>query len=126
MVVVIILAIVVTILFVSAGFRISSAAEGYAADYSARDYRYSAQYGRYGMLYDTALQDMSKQARYTDEVEEYRALAFYYEQAALEHAYRAAGDSAKAGAFTERMGEYEAQLGSMSEKAEDVRAAVGG
>ena len=125
MVVVIVLAVVVAVLFAAAAYRINDAAQGYAVDYSARDYRYAAVSGRYGMLYDTAIQDMSKKARYTAEVEEYRALAFYYEQAVLEHAYRVAGDTGKADAFAERMQEYEAQLGSMADRAESVRTAVG-
>lgn len=121
-----ILAIVVAILFISAGVRISDHAKGYVIDYGIRDYIYSAEAGRYASLYDTAISDMSKDAEYSVEVEECRALAFYYEQAVLEHAYRTVGDNAKADEFADRMADYEAQLGSMKGKAEQVRKAVSG
>ena len=123
-VVVTILAIAVAILYVSAGFRIASESEDYSIDYDARDYIYSAESGRYGDLYDTAVRDMNKRASYSAEVAECRALAFYYEQAVLEHAYRATGDDAKADAFAQRMKEYEAQLGSLSGKVKGVRERV--
>ena len=123
---VILLAIVVVTLYVIAGTQISQAAQGRTVDYDARDYIYSAEYGRFGALYDTALYDMNKHAEYSAEVEECRALAFYYEQAVLEHAYREAGDDAKADEFAKRMEEYEAQLGSMSGRAEAVRKALAG
>ena len=123
-IVVVILAVIVVILFVSATLSISETARGTAPEYDARDYRYPAESGRYGMLYDTAIQDMGKHAAYSTDVGEYRALAFYYEQAVLEHAYRQAGEDAKADAFAERMKGYEEQLGSLSQKAADVRGAV--
>ena len=119
-----IVAVLVVILFVSAGFRIADTAQGYTLRYDARNYLYSAESGRYGDLYETTLYDMDKDTSYSDEVAECRALAFYYEQAVLEHAYREAGDDAKADEFAARMAEYEKQLGSMSAKAADVRAAV--
>lgn len=119
-----ILAVVVVLLFVGAGVQIKDTSQGYTVEYDARDYMYSAEYGKYGQLYETAVDDMDKRADYSAEVAEYRALAFYYEQAVLEHAYRAAGDNAKADAFAERMSEYEGQLGSLSSKAEAVRKAV--
>ena len=123
-VVVTILAIAVAILYVSAGFRIASESEDYSIDYDARDYIYSAESGRYGDLYDTAVRDMNKRATHSAEVAECRALAFYYEQAVLEHAYRATGDDAKADAFAQRMEEYEAQLGSLSGKVKGVRERI--
>ena len=119
-------AVVVVLLFVSAGFSIYDSAQRHSVDYDARDYLYPAEYGRYGALYDTALSDMNKQTTYSSDVEECRALAFYYEEAVLEHAYRMTGDDAKADEFARRMGQYEAQLGSMSSKAEAVRKAVSG
>ena len=122
---VIILAVIVVIVFAMAAYTIGESARGYSYDYDARDYVYSAENGRYGQLYDTAIRDMEKDAEYGAEVEECRALAFYYEQAVLEHAYRVTGDDAKADEFAARMAEYEAQLGSLSKKAADVRKAVG-
>lgn len=119
-----VLAAVVTVLFVSAGMQIADHSHGYVNGYDARDYIYSAEIGRFGSLYETAIHDMNKDAKRSVEVDECRALAFYYEQAVLEQAYRAAGDSAKADEFAERMAEYEDQLGSMKEKAEPVRKAV--
>ena len=119
-----IVAIIVAILFVSAGIRISDSSKGYSNDYDARDYLYPAESGRFGTLYYIATRDMDKNAKYTSEVEECRALAFYYEQAVLEHAYRETGDSAKADEFAARMKEYEAQLGSMSSKITAVEKAV--
>ena len=121
-----ILAIIVVILFTSAGFRISEHSQGYSYEYSIRDYLFDAEYGRFGDLYDTAVRDMGKHTTYSAEVAECRALGFYYEQAVLEHAYRASGDTAKADEFAQRMKEYEAQLGSMSSRAEAVRASVSG
>ena len=121
-----ILAIVVTILFVSAGVQIADHSKGWTVDYDARDYLYPAESGRYGSLYDTAIRDMRKDKEYSAEVAECRALAFYYEQAVLEHAYRVAGNDAEADRFADRMEEYASQLGSMSGKAEAVRNAVEG
>ncbi|MBQ9041998.1 MAG: hypothetical protein IJ111_04205 [Eggerthellaceae bacterium] len=121
----IILAVLVVVLYVTAGMRINDVSQGPRYDYDARDYQFSVSRNRFGMLYDTAIQDMNRQAEYTEQVEEYRALAFYYEQAVLEHAYRVAGDAEKADAFAERMGEYESQLGSMSDKTSAVREAIG-
>ena len=125
-IVAIILAVIVVVLYVSTGFTIWKHAGSNAAEYDSRDYIFSAERGRYGDLYDTTIRDMSKQAKYSTEVAECRALAFYYEQAVLEHAYRKCGDDAKADAFAERMKEYEAQLGSMSSKAQTVRDVVSG
>lgn len=122
----VILTIVVAILFISAGAQISNHSRGYVNDYDARDYIYSAEIGRFDSLYDTTICDMSKDAEYSPEVEECRALAFYYEQAVLEHAYRVVGDDEKADEFAARMAEYESQLGSMKGKAEAVRKAVSG
>ena len=123
-IVVAIVAVIVVGLFVSAAFRISDYSKGHAADYDARSYVYSVQFGRYGDLYSTTLHDMDKQVTYSDEVKECRALAFYYEQAVLEHAYRVADDTDKADEFAQRMGEYEAQLGSISARAKMVRDLV--
>lgn len=125
-IVVAILAVIVVILYATAAFQIRETSEGYSIDYGIRDYIYSAESGRYGNLYDTALRDMDRQTSYGTEVAECRALAFYYEQAVLEHAYRAAGDTGKADEFAKRMEEYEAQLGSMSSKAELVRKSATG
>ena len=119
-----IVAIIVVILFMSAGIRISDRSKGYSNEYDARDYLYPAEGGRFGTLYYIAVSDMDKNATYTSEVEECRALAFYYEQAVLEHAYREAGNDAKADEFAARMKEYEAQLGSMSSKTTAVEKAV--
>ena len=123
---VIIVAIIVVIIFVAAGNKIHESAQGYPSEYDARDYIYSAEQGRFGNLYETAVHDMAKTAEYSPEVVEYRALAFYYEQAVLEHAYRFTGDDAKADEFAIRMAEYEAQLGSMASKTEAVHKAVAG
>ena len=122
---VIILAIIVVLVFAMAAYTINDSSRGYSYDFDARDYLYPAEGGHYGQLYDTTVRDMEKTAEYSSEIEECRALAFYYEQAVLEHAYRVAGDSAKADSFANRMGEYEAQLGSLTKKTDDVRKAVG-
>ena len=119
-----IVAVIVVILFVAAGFQIRDVSQGYSSDFDSRDYLYDAEHGRYGQLYETAVRDMDKKADYSAEVAECRALAFYYEQAVLEHAYRTTGDGAKADAFAQRMKEYESELGSMSSKAADARKAV--
>lgn len=123
-VVVTLLAIAVVVVYAMAGFQIRENAEGYRMDYDARDYIYSAETGRFGDLYEVAVRDMDKHAAYSSEVAECRALAFYYEQAVLEHAYRTTGDAEKADQFAQRMEEYEAQLGSLSEKTEAVKKAV--
>ena len=123
-VLVVIVAVAVVILFASAAFQIADHSKGYSYDYSARNYIYPAESGRFGSLYEVAVQDMGKHANYSAEVQECRALAFYYEQAVLEHAYRETGDTKKADEFAKRMKEYEAQLGSMSARAEAVREAV--
>lgn len=121
-----ILAVIVVILFASAVMQINRSAHRYTVDYGIRDYIYSAEMGRFDNLYDTAISDMYKDADYTAEEEECRALAFYYEQAVLEHAYRVTGDDAKADEFAQRMKEYEAQLGSLSSKTEVVQKAISG
>ena len=69
---------------------------------------------------------MNKKTSYSVEIMECRALAFYYEQAVLEHAYRLAGESDKADSFAERMREYETQLGSLSSKTADAQKAAKG
>lgn len=123
-IIVTIVAIAVVILFASAGFQIADESRGVAYDCDSRDYIYPAENGRFGNLYEVAVRDMAKRTSYSPEVEECRALAFYYEQAVLEHAYREAGNDGKADEFANRMREYEAQLGSMSSKAEVVRKLV--
>ena len=119
-----IVAVIVVILFATAAHGIADTAKGYSYGYDARDYLYAAENGRFGDLYDTAVRDMDKDADYSVEVSEYRALAFYYEQAVLEHAYRTAGDDETADKLAKRMEEYESQLGSMSAKAAVVRDAI--
>ncbi len=123
-IVVTVIAVVVVILFVSAGFRISESSKGYSYEHSVREYVYPAESGRFGNLYEIAVRDMDKNTKYAPEVEECRALAFYYEQAVLEHAYRTTGNDGKADQFAERMEEYEGQLGSMSSRAEAARKAA--
>ncbi len=123
-IVAIVVAVLAALLLTMAGFRISDYAKGHAYDYDARDYIYAAESGRFGDLYDTAIRDMGKQARYSTEVAECRALAFYYEQAVLERAYRESGDTTKANECALRMKEYEQQLGSLSAKAQVVRDRV--
>lgn len=119
-----ILAVIVVILFVAAGVRINDHAKSYSWEIDARDYIYSAENGRYDNLLDTAIHDMNKDAKYSAEVAEYRALAFYYEHAVLEHAYRTTGNNEKADEHVKRMEEYEAQLGSLSSRAEAAREAA--
>ena len=123
-VVVIILAVIVVFVFAMAINTINDSSRGSSYNYDSRDYIYAAERGRYGELYSTTLRDMEKRTEYGTEIAECRALAFYYEQAVLEHAYRTAGNAEKADEFAKRMEEYESQLGSMSKKAEDVRKAV--
>ncbi len=120
-VLVIIVAIAVILVYISVAMLISDAAKGRSFDYDARDYLYSAENARYDNLYDTAIYDMERHAAYNDDVQECRALAFYYEQAVLERAYRESGDTAKADEFAERMKEYEAQLGTLSSRTKDVQ-----
>ena len=119
-----IVAVIVVIIFVAATYQIREVSQGRSVEYDARDYLYDAESGRFGQLYETTVRDMDKHATYSTEVAECRALAFYYEQAVLEHAYRTTGDDAKADAFAQRMKEYESELGSMSSKAADARKAV--
>ena len=121
-----IVAVIVVVLFITAASQIREVAQGHSIDYDSRDYLYSAETNRFGRLYDTTVRDMEKRASYSSEVAECRALAFYYEQAVLEHAYRTTGDTAKADEFAQRMEEYEAELGSLAPKAEAVRKAVSG
>lgn len=122
----IILTIAIVIIYIATANSIYNTSRGYIYDYDTRDYLYPAENGRYGDLFDTAIRDMEKNTEYSAEVEECRALAFYYEQAVLEHAYRTVGDNEKADTFAARMSEYESQLGSLSKKAEKVRETVGG
>ena len=119
---VILTAIVTLIVFMIAMYKIRDAATSYSYGYKTTDYAYSASSGRYGDLYDTALRDMAEGKKYNGEVEELRALAFYYENAVLANAYRGAGDSAKADSFEEKMKAYEAELGSLSSYAAKVQA----
>lgn len=111
-------------LLVSAGLRIKDYASGSVVTYDLRDYLYEADRGRYGYLYETALRDMNKNTSYSPEVAEYRALAFCYEQAVLEQAYRQVGQEEKAQEFARRRQEYEGQLGSLSPWADKIRQAV--
>ena len=121
-----IVAVIVVILFVAAAFQIREVSQGRSVEYDARDYLYDAESGRFGQLYETTVRDMDKHTTYSTEVAECRALAFYYEQAVLEHAYREIGDDEKADQFAKRMEEYEAQLGSLSSKTEVVHKTVSG
>ena len=121
-----IVAVIVVIIFVAATYQIREVSQGHTVSYDSRDYLYEAEAGRFGDLYETAVQDMDKHTTYSTEVAECRALAFYYEQAVLEHAYRETGDDAKADACAQRMQEYESELGSMSSKAADARKAASG
>ena len=123
-IVTIIVAVIVVVLFAMAASQIREASQGYSSEYDTRDYIYPAEGGRFGQLYDAAIRDMGRDADYSTEEAECRALAFYYEQAVLEHAYRVTGDDAKADKFAQRMKEYESELGSMSSKAEAARKAV--
>lgn len=117
-------AVVVVVLYVSAGIQVKSYSEGYVSDYDVRSYIYPVESGRFGDLYDVTIRDMNKKTEYSAEVAECRALAFYYEQAVLENAYRQSGDNEKADEFAKRMEEYAGQLGSISARAEAVREAV--
>ena len=125
-VITVIVAVIVVILFMAASYQIREVSQGHSVEYDARDYLYDAETGMFGQLYETAVLDMDKHTTYSAEVAECRALAFYYEQAVLEHAYRTTGDDAKADAFAQRMEEYESELGSMSSKAADARKAASG
>ena len=125
-VIVIILAVVVVFVFAMAINTINDSSRGSSYDYDSRDYIYAAERGRYGELYSTTLSDMEKHTEYGTEIAECRALAFYYEQAVLEHAYRATGDDKKADEFAKRMEEYESQLGSLSSKTKLVHKTVSG
>lgn len=119
-----ILAVVVVILYASAAYQINDYSKGHSLDYDTRSYIYPAENGRFGDLYDVTVRDMNKRTEYSAEVTECRALAFYYEQAVLEHAYREAGDDKKADEFAKRMEEYEAQLGSLSSRTKLVQSRV--
>ena len=123
-VIVTVLAVIVMLTLIAGAYRIHDYSQDYIYEYDARDYIYDTERGTYGSLYNTAVKDMNKRDNYSADVAEYRALAFYYEQAVLEHAYRMSGNDEKADAFAERMSEYESQLGSLEFKAKDVREAV--
>ena len=120
----IIAAVITLALLVSAGFRIKDYASGSMLTYDIRAYLYDADRGRFGDLYDTALQDMERNAVYSQEVAEYRALAFYYEQAVLEQACRSCGEDERAEEFARRRAEYEEQLCSLAARADQARQAA--
>ena len=114
------LLIITVILFLAAGFRIRTFSRGYPIRYDARDYVYSVEYNRFDDLYETTISHMERDVIYDEQVTEFRALAFYYEQAVLEKAYEEAGESEKAAAFREKKEEYRKELGSVSSKANAV------
>ncbi len=116
-----IVALITVVLFAAAANKIRQAATPYSIDYRTTDYAYAASSGRFGDLYDTALRDMADGKKYSGEVKELRALAFYYENAVLANAYRGAGNTAKAAEFEDKMKALEAELGSLASSAEKVR-----
>ena len=121
---VIITALITLVLFGAALNRIRESSRGYSYYYKESNYAYPAASGRFGELYETALSDMMEDAKYSDEVKEYRALAFYYENAVLAHAYRECGDDTKSTHFEDKMKLYETALGSQAVKAAAVRGCV--
>ena len=71
-----IVAVIVVIIFVAATYQIREVSQGHTVSYDSRDYLYEAEAGRFGDLYETAVQDMDKHTTYSTEVAECRALAF--------------------------------------------------
>ena len=114
------LLIVTVIMFISAGVRIRNYSHGYAYNYSARDYVYDIENNRYGDAYYTAIDHMGRDVSYDEDESEFRALAFYFEEAVLEKAYREDGQTEKAEAFEAKKEEYRNELGSLSSKAKAV------
>lgn len=117
-----ILVIITIIAAIMAAFRIRENSRSYTYTYSESDYVWDLQNNRFGDMYDTAVRDMHREKNYSKDVEECRALAFYFEQALLEKAYRDNGFEEKADAFAEKKAEYADQLGSLASKAKDVDA----
>jgi len=117
-----ILVVITVIAILTAVFRIRDYTRDYSYTYSESNYVWDLQGDRFGDIYSTAVRDMSKGKSYSKDVEECRALAFYYEQAVLEKAYRDNGFEEKADAFAEKKAEYADQLGSLASKAKSVEA----
>lgn len=120
-----ILVIVTVIAFISAWLRIDNFSRGYYYRYNASNYLYDVERNSFGKVYTTAVRDMRREASYDDNVKECRALGFYFEQAALENAYRKAGQEEKANAFADKKKEYEGELGTLSTKIKDVEMIIG-
>lgn len=122
----IILLVITIISLLTAFARIREESSGRYYDYKVDDYVRAIGWSNYGDLYNTALEDMVKGKKYDDQTMKCRNLAFYYEQAVLERAYRETGDTEKADLCLERMKEYENNLGEFSEKVEDVQKHISG
>lgn len=120
-----ILVVITVIVFLMAGFRIKDSSRNYSYTYDEDDYVWPLRNNNFGDLYNMAVSDMHRGKKYSKDVEECRALAFYYEQAVLEKAYRDNGYEDKADAFAQRKAEYAAELGSLASKTKDVDAQIG-
>ena len=119
-----ILLVITLLLFIVAGVRIRGYSRGYQYNYKASDFIYDAEKDRFGRLYTTAISDMERDASYDSDVQEFRALGFYYEQAVLEKAYRDAGMTEKADAFKAKKEEYGEALGSLASKVSAVEKSL--
>ena len=60
-----IVAVIVVIIFVAATYQIREVSQGHTVSYDSRDYLYEAEAGRFGDLYETAVQDMDKHTTYS-------------------------------------------------------------
>lgn len=83
------------------------------------------QYQSYDSLLDAVYRNEAGNAPKEGDMEALYAVAHYYENAMMYHAYQTAGDSEKAQARYEKMLEYEAQMGEYAFAKEEILEYLG-
>ena len=82
-------------------------------------------YHDYDYLLDAVYKNEVRNTPKEGDMEALYAVAYYYENAMMYHAYQTAGDTAKAKARYEKMLEYEAQMGEYAFAKEEILEYLG-
>ncbi|MBO5209560.1 MAG: hypothetical protein J6B68_09490 [Lachnospiraceae bacterium] len=77
-------------------------------------------YQEYDSLVDTVYNNEANGVKHTGDMEELYAVAYYYENAVLYHAYQVSGDSKGAQEKYHKMEEYESQMGDYAFAKEEI------
>lgn len=100
---------------------------GYHRDYYTEEdtLRNQVRFKSYYSLLDEVFRNEAKDAPMEGDMEQLYAVAHYYEQAMLYHAYMHIGDSEAAAPHYFRMKEYESRMGEYDFAAEEIREILG-